>query len=98
MLTWILLILALIVLTVLFTWLFGQLFGRGEILPPLDEDEDVIQRNRESINVGDLESLSFDVVPRGYHPEQVEAALADLKAQLKGVGVQSHDLSISKSD
>ncbi|QGU07006.1 hypothetical protein COCCU_05300 [Corynebacterium occultum] len=86
MLTWIFLILALIVLTVLFTWIFGTLFGRGEILPPADEGEDVIQRNRECLAVRDLDGLSFDVVPRGYRPDQVEALIRDLKKQLANQG------------
>lgn len=98
MLTWILLILALIVLTVLFTWIFGSLFGRGEILPPTEEPEDLIRRNRECIAAGDFAGLGFDVVPRGYRPEQVEALIADLEKRCVELSERGNDLSIGKND
>lgn len=98
MLTWILLILALIVLTVLFTWIFGRLFGRGEILPPAEEPEDLIRHNRECIAAGDLAGVRFDVVPRGYRPEQVEALIADLEKRSAQLPERRNDLSIGKND
>lgn len=98
MLTWILLILLLAIFTVVFTWLFGTLFGRGEILPPADEDEDLIGQNRELIAEGELDELSFDIVPRGYRPEQVDAALADLKHQLNRGPLEEDALWIQESD
>lgn len=82
MLSWILLLILLALFTVLFTWLFGKFFGRGEILPPAAADEDLIGQNRELIREGELADLRFDIVPRGYRPEQVDAALEELKAQL----------------
>lgn len=98
MLTWIFLIVVLALLTVLFTWLFGRLFGRGEILPARDERQDVIGQNREHIAAGELEELSFDIVPRGYRADQVDAALADLKGQLSGGDRSGGSVSIEKDD
>lgn len=98
MLTWILLIIALALFTIAFTWLFGTLFGRGEILPPADEDEDLIGQNKELIQEGELDDLSFDIVPRGYRPEQVDAALAELKHQLNRGSLTDDAFSIQESD
>ncbi|MGD7002480.1 hypothetical protein [Corynebacterium halotolerans] len=98
MLTWVFLIIVLILLVIAFTWLFGKLFGRGEILPAATESEDLIGQNRELIAAGELDLIAFDIVPRGYRPEQVDAAIAALKDQLKGQVPDEGIQSIGKND
>lgn len=97
-LSWILLLILLALFTVLFTWLFGKFFGRGEILPPATADEDLIGQNRELIEEGDVANLKFDIVPRGYRPEQVDAALEQLKDQLNRGSGEGDALFIQKND
>lgn len=81
MLSWILLIIILILLVIVGTWIAGHALGRGEELPPSDPDE-VAQGNLAAIARGDLDAIRFEVVPRGYRPEQVEAVLDQLRDQL----------------
>ncbi|MDR7329032.1 DivIVA domain-containing protein [Corynebacterium guangdongense] len=82
MLTWLLLILVLIALTILGTWFWGRIFGRGEVLPPMDEPASVIRDNRELIRGGDVAGVRFEMVTRGYRPDQVDDAIATLQAEL----------------
>lgn len=81
MLSWILLIAILILLVIVGTWVAGHALGRGEELPASDPDE-VARWNREAIARGDLDAVRFEVTPRGYRPEQVEAVLDQLRGQI----------------
>lgn len=81
MLTWILLILLLAALVVLGTWLWGRIFGRGEILEPVD-NRDQIEANRLAVARGAMRDVQFEIVPRGYRPEQVDDVIAHLEWQL----------------
>lgn len=98
MLTWILLIIMLALFTVLFTWLFGRLFGRGEILPPTEDPGRLINRNRERLAAGEIDAVEFDIVPRGYRPDQVDALLEELKSQLSETKQDIIVTSSEKSD
>lgn len=98
MLTWIFLIIMLALFTVLFTWLFGRLFGRGEILPPAGDPGGLTTRNRERLAEGEIDAVEFDIVPRGYRPDQVDAVIDDLKTQLSEAKQASIVTSREKSD
>lgn len=80
MMTWILLIIILLALIVLGTWAFGSIFGRGEMLPPLEETRDVIAANAQAVREGRIDDVSLEVVPRGYRQDQVDALIAQLAA------------------
>lgn len=98
MLSWILLLILLALFTVAFTWLFGKLFGRGEILPPATVEEDLIGQNKELIAEGDVANLKFDIVPRGYRPEQVDAALDELIQQIRSGAGEGDAVPGQKND
>lgn len=83
MLSWIVLIVVLIAFVVLGTWAWGAIFGRGEMLPPLDEPQAVMAKNRRALAEGDFSSIAFEVVPRGYRQDQVDDLLAALEAKLR---------------
>lgn len=80
--SWLLLFVTLAAFVVLGTWLWGTIFGRGEVLPPIDDPDTVMADNRAAVAAGSLDGVRFQLVPRGYRPEQVDAVLADLEAQL----------------
>lgn len=83
MLSWIVLIVVLVALVILGTWAWGTIFGRGEVLPPLDEPRSVMASNRRAVEEGDFRAIAFEVVPRGYHQDQVDDLLAALEAKLR---------------
>lgn len=83
MLSWVLLILVLLALTVLGTWFWGSVFGRGEILEPIDEPAAVVELNRRAVSENRMADISFDLVFRGYRPEQVDDVIAHLEWKLK---------------
>ncbi|AQQ14958.1 hypothetical protein CGLAU_04920 [Corynebacterium glaucum] len=82
MLSWIMLIIALIVFSVLGLWLFSAVFGRGEALPPMMETADVKEANRRAVDEGRIDDIQLEVVHRGYRMDQVDALIA----QLTGTG------------
>ncbi|WP_018295861.1 hypothetical protein [Corynebacterium lubricantis] len=84
MLSWILLIIVLLALIVVGTWAFGHLFGRGEMLPPMEESRDVIAANAEAIRDGRFNDIAIEVVPRGYRQDQVDAIIAQLTQSDRG--------------
>lgn len=78
MLSWILLIAALILFSMLGMWLFSALFGRGEALPPMMDSPDVIAANRAAVDEGRVGDIQLEVVHRGYRMDQVDALIAQL--------------------
>lgn len=86
MLSWILLILVLAALVAVGTWMWGTVFGRGEVLPPIGDAAVVReanrQANRQAVADGDLGAVTFELVPRGYRPEQVDDVIAHLAWEL----------------
>ncbi|GAA1173879.1 hypothetical protein CGLAUT_04810 [Corynebacterium glaucum] len=78
MLSWIMLIIALIVFSVLGLWLFSAVFGRGEALPPMMETADVKEANRRAVEEGRVDDIQLEVVHRGYRMDQVDALIAQL--------------------
>lgn len=83
MFTWLMLILVLIALTILGAWFWGSVFGRGEALAPMDEPENVIRDNRALIREGEVDDVRFEMVTRGYRPDQVDDAIATLQRELE---------------
>lgn len=78
MFTTFLLIVVLAALAVLGTWFWGSIFGRGEIMEPLDDPKTVTDDNIKAVDEGRIDDVTFELVPRGYRPEQVDAVLAEL--------------------
>lgn len=78
MLSWILLILALAVFALMGMWLFSAVFGRGEVLPPMEDTADVKDANRTAVEEGRFDDIQLEVVHRGYRMDQVDALLAQL--------------------
>ena len=89
MLSWILLIVALIVLVVLGTWIWGLVFGPGEIMDTLDEPANVIYNNRSAVRNGRLDKVKFEVVSRGYRQDQVDDLIAQLEKELASAQKES---------
>ena len=81
---WIVVILLLVILVGVFGYIFYSLFGRGEALPPVDK-HDVIASNAAAIAEGRYGDIRFELVPRGYRQEQVDAAVEEL---LRATGAQ----------
>lgn len=82
MVSWLLLILMLIAFIVLGTWAWGVLFGRGEVLEPVRDRAALEEANRAAVADGRVDDLRFELVPRGYRPEQVDAVIAEFTEQL----------------
>lgn len=75
MLVWLLYLLVLVVLSAAFVVGFGMLFGRGSARRRLgDSDFDAAAMVDGNI--------SFDLAPRGYRQDQVDAVIAELKERL----------------
>lgn len=98
MLTWILLIVLLAALVVLGTFFWGKVFGRGEVLPPLDEPETVIEDNRRRVGAGQVDEIRFELVPRGYRPEQVDDVIEHLTWQINEAHRKIAELSGPRND
>ncbi|MCS5478888.1 DivIVA domain-containing protein [Corynebacterium hylobatis] len=81
MFSWLLLIIVLLALIAVGIWFWGAVFGRGEVLPPLDADN-TRDRNEQAVAAGDLNSVQFEIVHRGYRPEQVDDVLDQLHRRL----------------
>lgn len=97
MFSWLLLILLLAAFTVLGIWLWGSVFGRGEVLPPLDPAE-TLEANRRAVGAGRIDDVQFELVPRGYRPEQVDDVIAHLTWQLSQARGEETRLPESKKD
>lgn len=82
MLSWILLIVVLLALIIVGTWFWGAVLGRGEILPPIDDPDTVREDNRRAVGRGEVDDIQFELVPRGYRPEQVDDVIAHLTWKL----------------
>ncbi|GAB3939664.1 hypothetical protein FHE74_01085 [Corynebacterium tapiri] len=82
MISWILLVIALVALTVLGTYFFGHLLGRGEVVRPIDDHVDHRARNVAAVLDRRLDDLQFELVPRGYRPDQVDAVIDALTMEL----------------
>ncbi|MFC4156640.1 DivIVA domain-containing protein [Corynebacterium marambiense] len=88
--TWIIYICILLVLIVVFTVAFGLLFGRGESLPPFEEQlPDVHAHNEAAVREGRVGDIRFRTVLRGYRMDEVdrvieayESRIARLRTQL----------------
>ncbi|QYH19932.1 cell division protein DivIVA [Corynebacterium aquatimens] len=78
MLSWIMLIIALVLFSVLGVWLFSAVFGRGEALPPMEDTADVKEANRLAVEAGTFDDIQLEVVHRGYRMDQVDALIAQL--------------------
>lgn len=82
MLNWILLILLLLIMIILLTWVFAKVFGRGEATDVAVSNEETKEANARAIAEGRLDNIQFDLVPRGYRQDQVDAVIEDLMEQL----------------
>lgn len=76
MMSWILLIVVLIALIIIGTWAWGSIVGRGTVMDTPDTPVDVDFENLRALEEGRFDDLRFDVVPRGYRQDQVDALLA----------------------
>lgn len=81
MLSWLLLILVIAAIAVFGAWVSASIFGRGEVLPPMDEPHDVIEANRAAVADGRIDDIALEVVPRGYRQDQVDALVELLAAK-----------------
>lgn len=82
MLNWILLILLLMIMIIFLTWVFSNVFGRGEPTLPAVASADTVRSNSHAIAAGKLDDIQFDLVPRGYRQDQVDAVIEELMTQL----------------
>lgn len=91
MLSWLLLIFVIAAVAVFGAWVSASLFGRGEVLPPLDEPHDVIEANRIAVDNGRVDDIALEVVPRGYRQDQVDALIAQLAAKCGMAGLEEEN-------
>lgn len=84
MLSWIAMFFALALCGSLFIWIVARVVGRGEVTPPVEDD---VQRreNAQAVAEGRLDDVRFDVVLRGYRPEQVEEVIHALQYRLQAL-------------
>lgn len=82
MLTWLLYLCGLIAAVAVLTLVFGKAFGRGEIMPPLADTRSVQELNAEAVKRGDIDTIRFDTVIRGYRQDQVDAVIDALVAEI----------------
>lgn len=97
MISWLLLVIVLLALTAIGIWFWGNVFGRGEVLEPLDPDA-TREANRRAVADGDIDGVEFEIVPRGYRPEQVDEVIAGLWRRLSEVEEQTFRLSRPEKD
>lgn len=87
MLSWLILILVIVAIALFGAWVSSAIFGRGEVLPPMDEPQNVIADNRAAVDEGRYDDIALEVVPRGYRQDQVDALIAHLlDAQERRIG------------
>lgn len=82
MMSWILLIVVLIALIIIGSWAWGSIVGRGTVMDTPDEAVDVDSENLRALEEGRFDDLRFDVVPRGYRQDQVDALIAAVERRL----------------
>lgn len=82
MMSWILLIVVLIALIIIGSWAWGSIVGRGTVMDTPDEAVDVDAENLRALEEGRFDDLRFDVVPRGYRQDQVDALIAAVERRL----------------
>ena len=82
MMSWILLIVVLIALVIIGTWAWGSIVGRGTVMDTPDELVDVDLENLRALDDGRFDDLRFDVVPRGYRQDQVDALIAAVERRM----------------
>lgn len=97
MFSWLLLVILLLAFTAVGVWFWGSVFGRGEVLPPLDPDG-TRETNRQAIGAGDIDSVRFEIVLRGYRPEQVDDVIAHLCLRIEEAEKTISRLSSPKKD
>ncbi|AEG83557.1 DivIVA domain-containing protein [Corynebacterium ulcerans] len=83
MVSWIVLIVLLVIFVAVLSWLLGMLFGRGEAVEPLAASLGLTSQNVDAVRRGDLESVRFDTVLRGYRQDQVDAVIGELEQQVR---------------
>lgn len=83
MVSWIVLIVLLVIFVAVLSWLLGMLFGRGEAVEPLAASLGLTSQNVDAVRRGDLESVRFDTVMRGYRQDQVDAVIGELEQQVR---------------
>lgn len=83
MVSWIVLIVLLVIFVAVLSWLLGMLFGRGEAVEPLAASLGLTSQNADAVRRGDLESVRFDTVLRGYRQDQVDAVIGELEQQVR---------------
>lgn len=83
MVSWIVLIVLLVIFVAVLSWLLGMLFGRGEAVEPLAASLGLTSQNVDTVRRGDLESVRFDTVLRGYRQDQVDAVIGELEQQVR---------------
>ncbi|AEG81365.1 putative secreted protein [Corynebacterium ulcerans 809] len=83
MVSWIVLIVLLVIFVAVLSWLLGMLFGRGEAVEPLAASLGLMSQNADAVRRGDLESVRFDTVLRGYRQDQVDAVIGELEQQVR---------------
>lgn len=89
MVSWIVLIVLLVIFVAVLSWLLGMLFGRGEAVEPLAASIGLTSQNVDAVRRGDLESVRFDTVLRGYHQDQVDAVIGELEQQVRELRSQT---------
>ncbi|HHU68412.1 hypothetical protein [Corynebacterium sp.] len=97
MLSWLLLIVLSAAFVVLGVWFWGSVFGRGELLEPLDPQE-TLEANRHAVGSGRIDDVQFELVPRGYRPEQVDDVISHLTWRLREAEDTLSRLSSEKID
>ncbi|MCH6196345.1 DivIVA domain-containing protein [Corynebacterium mastitidis] len=97
-LMWVLLVVVLCALTVVGTWAWGRIFGRGEVEAPTEESPRVREKNREALARGDLDDVRFDLVIRGYRPDQVDAVIEELWRRVEDLEAQAAQRRAAQSD
>lgn len=78
--SWLMLLVLLVVFTGIATFFWGTIFGKGEVMDPKPDVDELKDVNREFAKSGDFQRISFDVVPRGYRQDQVDDMLEQLAA------------------
>lgn len=89
MVSWIVLIVLLVIFVAVLSWFLGMLFGRGESAEPLGASIGLTRQNLEAVRRGDLESVRFDTVLRGYRQDQVDAVIGELEQQVRELRSQT---------
>lgn len=82
MTSWIILILLLAACVVAGTWIFGRILGRGELIEP-PEPTRLMESNAQAIDEARTDDIRFEIVHRGYKPEQVDAVIEHLLTQIE---------------